>query len=89
MSTPKTKTIVGRVYAGGIGGAPDGDDESLKLTDTNNTFMVGAQGGDIVMLRGIGSGRLAKKDALNLAAWIVALCPEHDFQKLLEEVQST
>lgn len=61
----------------------------LKLTDTGNTFMVGKQGRYVVILRTLGSGKLTERDALNLAAWIVAMCPEHDFQKLLEEVQNT
>ena len=61
----------------------------LDLTDTNNTFKVGKQGNYVVILRTLGSGKLTERDALNLAAWIVAVCPEHDFQKLLEAVQST
>ena len=88
MSTPKTKTSDGREDIRGTGGVPAESAEPLSLNDTGNTFMVGTQGNDIVILRSLGSGKLTKKDALNLAAWIVAVCPEHDFQKLLEAVQS-
>ena len=63
--------------------------EPLKLTDTGNTFMVGTQGNYVVIFRSLGSGKLTKGDALNLAAWIVACCPEHDFQALLKAVQNT
>lgn len=56
--------------------------------DTDNLEAVGLRGDDIVILRrGI---RLSRDQALNLAAWLVALA-DHDgrFADVLERVQNT
>ena len=57
--------------------------------DTSNKFMVGVSGAHIVMLRPP-RGSITKEDALNLAAWLVALADEGDkFPAQLEAVQNT
>lgn len=56
--------------------------------DTTNKFMVSLHGDGIVMLRRPAS-QLSKAEALNLAAWLVALADRHDsFPALLEAVQN-
>lgn len=59
--------------------------------DTSNKFMVGVSGAHIVMLRPP-RGSITKDDALNLAAWLVALAddtPPHKFLSVMEAVQNT
>ena len=54
----------------------------------NNLFMVGLQGGNIVLLRQV-PRRISKKEALNLAAYLVAIAaddPDVDFKPILNEV---
>jgi hypothetical protein len=57
---------------------------------TENKFLVAAIGDKISLLR-LGGVTLEKDDALNLAAWIVAMSDplEEKFPKVLEEVMST
>jgi len=56
-----------------------------------NTFMVGAQGDDIVILAF--GRRLTRAQAINLAAWLVALAdwsPEHEeFHAALKEAKES
>lgn len=59
--------------------------------DTSNQFLVGtdAQRERVVINQYIG-GALTRKEALNLAGWIVALLdPEHkDFERLLAAIEN-
>ena len=57
--------------------------------DTSNKFLVAAQGDDIVLMRPL--ARVSKKDALNLAAYLVALSeqPCEDFIKVYDAVCNT
>ena len=63
--------------------------------DTTNKFLVGLHGNDLVLMRRVPQ-RLSVDDAMNLAAWLVALAdmPEEGgeggskFQKLLAAVRS-
>ena len=58
--------------------------------DTGNKFFVSMSvGGDVFILRRPGS--LSRHDALNLAAWLVAMAQENEgeFEKLLEAVRNT
>ena len=58
------------------------------MTDTANHFGVSVQGDSIVIL--MFQQRLSREQALNLAAWLVALADqENQFPKLLEAVQNT
>lgn len=54
----------------------------------DNIFFVGVSGSDIVILKPV-PGRMSKEDAMNLAAWIVALTDEDEFAKKLADVQGT
>lgn len=57
--------------------------------DISNTYMVGVSGANIIMLRPP-RGSMSKSDALNLAAWIVALADDHSkFPEILSAVQNT
>jgi len=62
--------------------------------DTANRFMVGVFRDDLVFLRPVPQ-KLSKDDALNLAAWIVALADDSggdddgDFQALLKAIRNT
>ena len=63
--------------------------------DTLNKFLVGVQGDRVVILNlpfapGHG-GTVSHGDALNLAAWLVALTPggRAEFLKLLDAVENT
>jgi hypothetical protein len=53
--------------------------------DTTNRFGVGVNGALIVVIRG--GLTLSRDDALNLAAWLVALADEGEFGPLLEAVR--
>lgn len=56
--------------------------------DTANRFLVGARGDDLVILRFARS--VTKEEALNLAAWLVALADSKgEFPAILEAVQNT
>lgn len=59
--------------------------------DTANRFLVCAQGDTLVLLRS--PQRISKDEALNLAAWLVALADksvDHEsFKQLLDAVEST
>ncbi len=59
--------------------------------DVQNKFLVGMAADDITIL--MMARRLSKPDALNLAAWIVALADDSadniTFRTLLEKVQNT
>jgi len=58
--------------------------------DTVNRFIVGVRGNErVVILRW--RVEVSKAEALNLAAWLVALAEEHDgdFARLLDAVQNT
>ena len=59
--------------------------------DTFNKFFVSVQSEDIVILRPPADDaiRLSKPDALILAAWLVALADDGEFNGLLEAVRST
>lgn len=56
--------------------------------DTTNKFMVGLQGDQLVVMRPI--QRLSTDDALNLAAYLVAMAEEKDgdFARVLEAIQN-
>lgn len=57
--------------------------------DTSNRFRVGVSGAHIVMLRPP-RGSITKEDAINLAAWLVALADDGDkFRATLEAVENT
>lgn len=57
--------------------------------DTLNKFMVGISGARITFLRPV-PHTISMDDALNLAAWLVALADGRDkFPAVLEAVQST
>jgi hypothetical protein len=58
------------------------------VIEANNKFLVGTQGERIVMLFPAPRS-LAREDALNLAAWIVALADRGEFAPLLEAVKNT
>lgn len=60
-----------------------------KPIDTANRFLVGIQGGDIVVMLPP-KGPISKKHALNLAAHLVAMADDNDeFPKILEAVCNT
>jgi hypothetical protein len=71
-------------------------EEGMKegTIDTANRFMVGVFRDDLVFLRPVPQ-KLSKDDALNLAAWIVALADDSggdddgDFQALLKAIRNT
>lgn len=54
----------------------------------DNMFFVGAQGRDIVIMRQV-PNKMTREQALNLAAWIVALTDEDEFAKTLKAVCNT
>jgi len=54
----------------------------------DNIFFVGAQGNDVVVLRPI-PNRMTREQALNLAAWIVAITDEDEFATVLKAVCNT
>ena len=57
--------------------------------DPGNKFMVGVSGGRIVIHRPP-HGTISNEDALNFAAWLVALADRDDkFPAILQAVQST
>ena len=58
-------------------------------TDTANHFCVSLNADSILCLRPIPQ-RMTKGEALNLAAWLVAMADDHDdFPALLDAVQNT
>lgn len=66
---------------------------SEDLYNVANRFLVGAQDGRIVILNTPAPCPLSRRDALNLAAWLVALASEspghRDFLALLDAVERT
>jgi len=57
-----------------------------------NKYLVGVQGDQIVLGLAMRAARMSKENALNLAAYLVAMAttdPEKDFQPLLDEVRQT
>ena len=57
---------------------------------TANKFLVGVRGDKVVFSGLLIPREISKEDALNLAAWIVALADlKGEFPKLLEQVQNT
>lgn len=56
--------------------------------DTNNRFFVGKNGDRVIIMKAA-VGALSRDDALNLAAWIVALTDEDEFRKHLKAIQNT
>lgn len=54
----------------------------------DNLFFVGAQGGHVVAIRPVPQ-RMTNEEALNLAAWIVAIVGEEKFQEVYKKVCST
>ena len=54
----------------------------------NNDFFVSVQGNNILMLRPVPQN-ITREQALNLAAWIVALTDEDEFQKTYHAVCNT
>lgn len=57
--------------------------------DVSNKFLVSLGGDDVVILRQV-PARLSKKDALNLAAYLVAMADDaEEFNELLDAVQSS
>lgn len=59
--------------------------------DTFNKFLVGKQGERIVIqnLCHVNVLTLSEDDALNLAAWLVALSDKEKFDKLYEKIINT
>ncbi len=54
-----------------------------------NKYMVGVQGNTIVVGLVMRTARMSKPEALNLAAWLVALAaddPEKDLQPIVEDI---
>ena len=62
----------------------------MNTVDTDNDFMVGRRGADIVVLIPV-HGPIPQDRALRLAAWIVALSDikEGEFDEILEVVRNT
>ena len=59
------------------------------VLDTTNKFLVGMRGDGLLVLY-IPVRILRKSDALNLAAWLVAMADDNDeFPALLEAVRNT
>jgi hypothetical protein len=56
-----------------------------------NKFIVGSQGDLIVIGLPFRTARMSKSDALELAAWLVALAEDKDgdFDKILNEVKNS
>lgn len=54
----------------------------------DNMFFVGARGHDILIMRQV-PNKMTREEALNLAAWIVALSDEDEFAEALKKVQNT
>ena len=57
-----------------------------------NKWLVGVQGEQIVVGLPLRAARMTKDEALELAAWLVALStekPEVDFQPILESILET
>jgi glutathione S-transferase len=56
----------------------------------DNKFLVGLQGADIIVVGlPMRAARMSREDALNLAAWLVAMAaldPEKEFTPILQEV---
>ena len=65
---------------------PEGE-AAVGDIDTTNVMLVVVQGEDIV-LPSLGR-KLDRITALNMAAWIVAVCDEGDFEPLLEAIRAT
>ena len=55
---------------------------------THNKFMVSAKAGEILILR-MPAGRMTRPDALNLAAWLVAVADRGEFPPLLNAIKGT
>lgn len=62
-----------------------------KVLEMGNRFMVGVNLNGQIRLMRMPIGQLSKEDALNLAAWLVALAEteEGEFQEVLEAVKNT
>lgn len=62
----------------------------VRDVDTFNRFLVGSHGEEVVMLVRVPQ-RLAREDALNLAAWLVAITDPagDDFRAVLDAVLAT
>lgn len=58
---------------------------------TENLYLVGAQGSHVHIKRGLGQQILTRAEALNLAAYLVALADPtgEDFEQVLEAVRGT
>lgn len=54
----------------------------------DNLFFVGAMGNDIVTIRQVPQ-KMTREEALNLAAWIVAIAGEEEFQEVYKSVCAT
>lgn len=54
----------------------------------DNLFIVAAMGTDIITIRPVPQ-KMSREEALNLAAWIVAITDEDEFQKVYRAVCST
>lgn len=62
-----------------------------RATEAGNRFFVGLQGENVMIMRPVPQ-RLTKAEALNLAAWLVALADEtggEEFDGLLKQVITT
>jgi len=59
--------------------------------DTANHFMVGSQDGMLVILNPPVGRKFNKSEAINLAAWLVALADpdEKEFERVLKEIKKT
>ena len=85
--------MIGMISPNGhFGGAPHKDELKFAAkVDTSNTFAVGVTVKGVVLVNRPLGGALSKAEALNLAAWIVALtAPAPDeFERLLEAIRNT
>ena len=57
-----------------------------------NKWLIGSQGDMIVVGRPMAAARMSKEEALELAAWLVAIASdniEEDFKTVLNEVLNT
>lgn len=61
----------------------------MTALPSHNKFLVSAKAGEILILR-MPAGRMTRPDALNLAAWLVAIADRGDeFAPLLETIKGS
>lgn len=69
---------------------PHGEGKPDQVRETpGNRCMVGVQGETVVLLRASAAQCMTKRQALELAAWLVSLADDHgEFPAILEAVKS-